>query len=99
MRPVGIDILDPEAVKTAVEFLLILFALAGYLGHDVHDEVPFVRLDSLKASTSTESWPSLTTSRSPSRPLVVALLPEDRQLPNGQASTMNESRDANSVES
>lgn len=57
----------------------LVFALAGYLAHDVHDHIPFMVLDSLEAIDSEriaalidylEDFPDF---------LVVALLPEDAE--------------------
>jgi DNA repair exonuclease SbcCD ATPase subunit len=62
----------------------LVFALAGFLVHDVHEEVPFMLLDSLEAVDSDriaklvdyfEQYPSY---------LVVALLPEDASALDGQ---------------
>ncbi|EMA21616.1 hypothetical protein C435_06423 [Haloarcula marismortui ATCC 33799] len=57
----------------------LVFALAGYLVHDVYEEVPFILLDSLEAIDS-ERIASLVEyfAEFPSY-LVVALLPEDAQ--------------------
>ncbi|ELZ77960.1 hypothetical protein C455_09763 [Haloferax larsenii JCM 13917] len=61
------------------EVIGLVFALAGYLVHDVHEDVPFMLLDSVEAIDSDriaalvdhfEAFPQF---------LVVALLPEDAQ--------------------
>ncbi|WP_338742177.1 archaea-specific SMC-related protein [Haloplanus salilacus] len=57
----------------------LVFALAGYLVHDVHETVPFVLLDSLEAIDS-ERIAALTEYVAEyAEFLVVALLPEDAQ--------------------
>lgn len=55
----------------------IVFALAGYLVHDVHDEVPFMLLDSLEAIDSERIASLIEYFESHVEYLVVALLPED----------------------
>jgi chromosome segregation ATPase len=55
----------------------LVFALAGYLTHDVHEECPFILLDSLEAIDS-DRIASLVDYFAEKAPyLVVALLPED----------------------
>ena len=50
----------------------LIFALAGYLAHEVHETVPFMLLGSLNISGNSSAY------------LIVALLPEDaRALPDG----------------
>ena len=62
----------------------LVFALAGYLTHDVHERVPFVLLDSLEAIDS-ERIARLVVHYADYAPsVVVALLPEDAAaLPEG----------------
>jgi DNA repair exonuclease SbcCD ATPase subunit len=58
----------------------LVFALAGYLVHDVHETVPFMLLDSLEAIDS-ERLADLVDYLSDYPPfLVVALLPEDARV-------------------
>jgi len=55
----------------------IVFALAGYLAHDVYEEVPFLLLDSLEAIDSTRIATLLGYVRGYADYVVAALLPED----------------------
>ncbi|WP_276248861.1 MULTISPECIES: archaea-specific SMC-related protein [unclassified Haladaptatus] len=55
----------------------LVFALAGYLAHDVHESVPFMLLDSLEAIDSERIATLLEYLADYSSYLVVALLPED----------------------
>ena len=55
----------------------LVFALAGYLVHDVHEIVPFMLLDSLEAIDSERIAALIDYFRDYSEFLVVALLPED----------------------
>jgi chromosome segregation ATPase len=55
----------------------LVFALAGYLAHDVHEEVPFMLLDSLEAIDSTRIATIIEYLQEVSEYLVVALLEED----------------------
>jgi DNA repair exonuclease SbcCD ATPase subunit len=55
----------------------LVFALAGYLVHDVHEAVPFVLLDSLEAVDSNRIAKLVDYFRDYPQHLVVALLPED----------------------
>ena len=55
----------------------LVFALAGYLVHDVHEEVPFVLLDSLEAIDSDRIARVVDYFREHVDHLVAALLPED----------------------
>lgn len=57
----------------------LVFALAGYLAHDVHDEVPFMLLDSLEAIDSHRIAELVDYFADFPAYLVVALLPEDAQ--------------------
>jgi len=61
----------------------LVFALAGYLVHDVHEEVPFVLLDSLEAIDAGRIAALVDYLGEYAGYLVVALLPEDaRPLPD-----------------
>lgn len=55
----------------------LVFALAGYLVHDVHETVPFIVLDSLEAIDSDRIAAIVEYLREYAEYLVVALLPED----------------------
>ncbi|WP_049926290.1 archaea-specific SMC-related protein [Halopiger goleimassiliensis] len=55
----------------------LIFALAGYLVHEVYDEVPFMLLDSLEALDSNRIAALVEYFESYTDFLVVALLPED----------------------
>jgi chromosome segregation ATPase len=55
----------------------LVFALAGYLAHDVHKEVPFILLDSLEAIDSERIASLVDYMQEYAEYLVVALLPED----------------------
>jgi len=55
----------------------LVFALAGYLVHDVHEEVPFMLLDSLEAIDADRIARLLEHFEAYPEYLVVALLPED----------------------
>jgi predicted nucleic acid-binding Zn-ribbon protein len=55
----------------------LVFALAGYLVHDVHETVPFVLLDSLEAIDSDRIARVVDYFRTHADYLVAALLPED----------------------
>jgi len=57
----------------------LVFALAGYLVHDVHEEVPFMLLDSLEAIDSDRIAALVDYLSEYASYLVVALLPEDAQ--------------------
>jgi len=57
----------------------LVFALAGYLVHDVHETVPFVLLDSLEAIDSERIAALVEYVADYAEFLVVALLPEDAQ--------------------
>lgn len=57
----------------------LIFALAGYLVHDVHDTVPFVLLDSLEAIDSDRIARLLEYFSEYAEYLVVALLPADAE--------------------
>ncbi|MEF8781966.1 MAG: archaea-specific SMC-related protein [Haloarculaceae archaeon] len=55
----------------------LIFALAGYLAHEVYEEVPFMLLDSLEAIDSTRIAKLVEYMQEYVDYLVVALLPED----------------------
>ncbi|WP_281193657.1 archaea-specific SMC-related protein [Halorubrum sp. F4] len=57
----------------------LVFALAGYLVHDVHEVVPFVVLDSLEAIDSDRIGRVVDYFRTHAEYLVAALLPEDAE--------------------
>jgi chromosome segregation ATPase len=57
----------------------LVFALAGYLVHDVHEVVPFVVLDSLEAIDSDRIRRLVDYFRTHAEYLVAALLPEDAE--------------------
>lgn len=57
----------------------LLFALAGYLVHDLHKKVPFMLLDSLEAIDSDRIAQLVDYFKGYADYLVVALLPEDAQ--------------------
>jgi DNA repair exonuclease SbcCD ATPase subunit len=57
----------------------LVFALAGYLAHDVHEDVPFVLLDSLEAIDADRIAALVEYMAAYADSLVVALLPEDAQ--------------------
>lgn len=59
------------------EVVGLVFALAGYLVHDVHEQCPFILLDSLEALDSDRIARLVTYLEEYSEYLVVALLPED----------------------
>ena len=59
------------------EVVGLVFALAGYLAHDVNEEVPFVLLDSLEAIDAGRIAELVDYFSSQADFLVVALLPED----------------------
>jgi len=55
----------------------LVFALAGYLVHDVHEQVPFILLDSLEAIDSNRIARLVEYFRTHASYISVALLPED----------------------
>lgn len=64
----------------------LVFALAGYLAHDVHETVPFMLLDSLEAIDSERIGTLVSYLQEYTEYLIVALLPEDaRALPDEYA--------------
>jgi len=58
----------------------LVFALAGYLVHDLHEEVPFMLLDSLEAIDSNRIARLIEYFADYATYLVVCLLPEDAQV-------------------
>ena len=62
----------------------LVFALAGYLVHDVHEIVPFVLLDSLEAIDSDRIARVVAYFREHADYLVTALLPEDAAALSGE---------------
>jgi uncharacterized coiled-coil DUF342 family protein len=61
----------------------LVFALAGYLAHDIHEVVPFILLDSLEAIDSDRIATLVSYFEEYTDFLVVALLPEDAHALNG----------------
>lgn len=57
----------------------LVFALAGYLAHDLHEEVPFMLLDSLEALDADRIADLVDYFRDYTEYVVVALLEEDAQ--------------------
>lgn len=62
----------------------LVFALAGYLVHDVHEVIPFMLLDSLEAIDSERIATLIEYFSEYSQYLVVALLPEDAAALDGE---------------
>ncbi|WP_435098742.1 archaea-specific SMC-related protein [Halorubrum sp. N11] len=62
----------------------LVFALAGYLVHDVHETVPFVLLDSLEAIDSDRIARVVDYFRTHADYLIAALLPEDAAALSGE---------------
>ncbi|RKD88041.1 hypothetical protein ATJ93_4533, partial [Halopiger aswanensis] len=62
----------------------LIFALAGYLVHEVYEEVPFMLLDSLEAIDSERIAALVEYFEEYTDFLVVALLPEDAQAIDGR---------------
>jgi len=66
------------------EVMGLIFALSGYLAHEVHETVPFMLLDSLESIDSERIATLVEYLGKYSAYLIVALLPEDaRALPDG----------------
>jgi hypothetical protein len=61
----------------------LVFALAGYLVHDVHERVPVMLLDSLEAIDSERIADLVGYLETFTEYLVVALLPEDARALDG----------------
>jgi chromosome segregation ATPase len=55
----------------------LVFALAGYLAHDVHEKVPFILLDSVEAIDSDRIADLVAHLSEHAEYLIIALLPED----------------------
>jgi chromosome segregation ATPase len=68
----------------------LIFALAGYLAHDVYETVPFMLLDSLEAIDSNRIATLVEHLEGYSDFLVVALLPEDAQALDGDYQRVTE---------
>ncbi|WP_227132727.1 archaea-specific SMC-related protein [Halorubellus salinus] len=68
----------------------LIFALAGYLVHDVHETVPFMLLDSLEAIDSDRIAALVEYFSAFPEYLVVALLPEDAQALDDDYSRVTE---------
>ncbi|GAB3419151.1 AAA family ATPase [Haloparvum alkalitolerans] len=66
----------------------LVFALAGYLVHDVHETVPFILLDSLEAIDSDRIAAVVDYLREYADYLVAALLPEDAAAITGDHTTI-----------
>lgn len=66
------------------EVVGLVFALAGFLAHDVGDECPFMLLDSLEAFDGERIDALLSYLEDHSEYLVVALLPEDAAVVTGE---------------
>ncbi|WP_336361509.1 archaea-specific SMC-related protein [Haladaptatus sp. ZSTT2] len=62
------------------EVMGLVFALAGYLTHDVHEAVPFMLLDSLEALDANRIAKLVAYFEEHVPYLVIALLPEDSQV-------------------
>jgi len=62
----------------------LIFALAGYLAHEVYETVPFMLLDSLEAIDSERIATLVDYLRDHTEYLVVALLPEDAEPLNSE---------------
>lgn len=65
--------------ESELEVLGLIFALAGYLVHDLHETVPFMLLDSLEAIDNDRIATLVTYFSEYAKYLVVTLLPEDAQ--------------------
>ncbi len=62
----------------------LVLALAGYLVHDVHEEMPFILLDSLEAIDSERIAQLVEYLEQYASYIVVALLPEDASALHGE---------------
>jgi len=62
----------------------LVFALAGYLVHDVHETIPFVLLDSIEAIDANRIATLIEYMEEYAEYLIVALLPEDADSVNDQ---------------
>ena len=72
------------------EVIGLVFALAGYLVHDVHRTVPFMLLDSLEAIDSERLADLVAYFSEFAEYLVVALLPEDAQALSDEYTTITD---------
>jgi DNA repair exonuclease SbcCD ATPase subunit len=72
------------------EVVGLVFALAGYLAHDVHEQCPFVLLDSLEAIDSERIAALVDYFEAYSDYLVVALLPEDAAAVDSEYTRLTE---------
>jgi DNA repair exonuclease SbcCD ATPase subunit len=68
----------------------LIFALAGYLVHDLHERVPFMLMDSLEAIDSERLADLILYFGDYADYLVVALLPEDAQALSDTSATITE---------
>ena len=68
----------------------LIFALAGYLAHDVHETVPFMLLDSLEAIDSERIATLVSYLEDYTEYLIVALLPEDAQALSAEYSRVTD---------
>ena len=68
----------------------LIFALAGYLVHDVHETVPFMLLDSLEAIDADRIARLVDYFAEYATYLVVALLPEDAEALDSSCSRITE---------
>jgi chromosome segregation ATPase len=69
------------------EVIGLAFALAGYLAHDVHEEVPFILLDSLEAIDANRLRRVFEHFSSHAEYLIAAVLPEDWSALSSKATT------------
>ena len=68
----------------------LIFALAGYLAHEVHETVPFMLLDSIEAIDSDRIVTLVEYLEEYTEYLVVALLPEDAAALNEEHQRVDE---------
>lgn len=68
----------------------LVFALAGYLAHEVYETVPFMLLDSLEAIDSSRIATLVTYFAEYSKYLIVALLPDDARALSGEYARINQ---------
>jgi DNA repair exonuclease SbcCD ATPase subunit len=76
--------------ESELEVTGLIFALAGYLVHDLHETVPFMLMDSLEAIDSERLADLILYFGDYADYLVVALLPEDAQALSDTPATMTE---------
>lgn len=72
------------------EVIGLVFALAGYLVHELHEEVPFVLLDSLEVIDSNRIATIVEYFDEYAESLVVALLPEDAAALDGNVEVITD---------